>query len=104
MDRAHVELLVQGRVGLDAAQVLGQGGIQIVVDLRVGVAVDGRHQQHQKQGQEQLIVLGDFSAEPPHVRQPGPVGGLDDGLVEHQNQCGQDGYTGENPQDHCPLP
>ncbi len=89
VQRAHMEVVPDGCIGLGAVQFIGQRGIEVVVDAGVIVAVNRGHQQNQEQDNEQLIMLHNPAGKTAHIRKNGLMGGLLDGLVEHQDQCRQ---------------
>ena len=100
MDRTHIEFLLQLLVGLDAVEVLRQRRIQLIIDLRVRVSVNGRHQKDQKQRQKQFVMLHNESAESAHIRKKRPMGGFHDRLPALQDHCGQHSYTCYHAEDH----
>jgi len=85
VDRIHLEGVIQLLVGDDAVHGLGQRAVQVVVDLVVAVAVEGRHHQDDEADQKRLVVLDDERTESADIRQQRLVHRLLQRLVQHQD-------------------
>ena len=103
MGGGHAEILAELFVGDDVGHILRQALAHVVVDLAVGpvVAVQRRRNDQGEDHQEQGESLHHPGGQMPGVGNQSPVAGFLQGLVEDQNQAGQNRHAPDNSQQHA---
>ena len=103
MGGGDIKLLRELAVGDDIFHVLRQTLAHIVIDLVVGLCIAGigrpdqQGEEHQKQRECLAYCLGKAA----HIRDQGPMAGPLQGLIQQQDQRGQQGHTANNTQHHA---